>query len=86
MVSQCTASASPATGLLAVVRARQMTIVDLAAAATAALAPSQGGLAAYSISVDCFAYQPNWCYSNRRQKYYRSFLCSVAPSLYPPIF
>ena len=42
MVSQCAASASPATGLLAVVRARQLTIVDLAAAATAALAPSHG--------------------------------------------
>ena len=42
LVSQCTASASPVTGLLAVVRARQLAIVDLAAAATAALAPAGG--------------------------------------------
>ncbi|KAL0024070.1 hypothetical protein WJX79_002966 [Trebouxia sp. C0005] len=42
VVSRCTAAASPASGLLAVARARQLAFVDLAAAATAALAQSQG--------------------------------------------
>ena len=41
MVSRCTAAASPASGLLAVARARQLAFIDLAAAATAALAQSQ---------------------------------------------
>ena len=41
VVSRCTAAVSPASGILVVARARQLAFIDLAAAATAALAQSQ---------------------------------------------
>jgi len=75
VVSRCTAAASPASGILVVAKARQLSFVDLAAAATAALALSQS-------KVHCFlvaALTPVCCLTALRQ----SLACfiSVAPAM-----